>query len=235
MELFDAISRRKSCRKYTGKPLDEAQLDEIRAAIAGFWTLYPDVPLDFRFTDETRGMFKVDAPHYLIISGEGRPGEAESAGFLFEQLALWFDTRDIGCVWLGKAKDVRQSSDKDILSMAFGPAEGPAHRGESEFQRKAIGEITNAPEDACLRAVRLAPSGMNLQPWYFEKSGDIMLVYEQILKPPMSLVYKKTAVDMGIALCHYRLACEREGREFAFARRSEGPERKGYRLFGEIR
>ena len=235
MDLFEAINRRKSCRSYAGQPFDGERLDEIRRAIDGFEPLYPDVPLQYRFSTDTKGLFRVEAPHYLIVSGQGKDGEPESAGFLYQQLILWFDLHEIGSVWLGKTRDVDQSANgKDIITIAFGQPRETVHRSESEFKRKPIGEITNAPEDPCIRAVRLAPSGMNLQPWYLEKTGDRILLYEQILKPPVSLAYKKTAVDMGIALCHYALARKHFGKPFAFERQNGGGDRKGYRLFGVL-
>lgn len=235
MDLFEAIGRRKSCRRYTGQPFDTEQLDEIREAIDGFEPLYPDVPLAHRLVTETKGLFRIEAPHYLIISGQGKDGEPENAGFIYQQLVLWLDTRDIGSVWLGKTKDVEPNPNgKDIITIAFGQPKEAAHRSKSEFRRKPIGEITNAPDHPCIQAVHLAPSGMNLQPWYLEKVDHKVLLYEQILKPPVSLAYKKTAVDMGIALCHYALACKHFGRPFAFERRNGERDRRGYRLFGEL-
>lgn len=235
MNLFEAISRRKSCRSYAGQPFDRERLEEIRRAIDGFESLYPDVPLAYRFAAQTKGLFKAEAPHYLIVSGQGKNGEPESAGFIYQQLVLWFDTHDIGSVWLGMAKDLAQNHDgKDIITIAFGQPKGEVHRGESEFKRKPIGEITNAPDDPCVQAVHLAPSGMNLQPWYLEKARDKTLIYEQILRPPLSLAYTKTGVDMGIALCHYALACKHFGKPFAFERKHGEVNKKGYRLFGEL-
>lgn len=233
MDLFDAIRTRKSCRKYTPQPVDEKVLEEIRSAVETFRPLYPDVPLDFRFVPETKGLYKVEAPQYLIISGQGKQGEMENAGFLFQQLVLWFDVHELGSVWLGKTRDVNPNPNgTDLIAIAFGQTDGPVHRVESEFKRKPIEEITNDPQDPCIQAVHLAPSGMNLQPWYLEKDGDRILLYIQKLKSPLALAYKLTDLDMGIALCHYALACERLGKTFTFERRDEDTDKKGYRLFG---
>lgn len=235
MDLFDSISRRKSCRKYTGQPLNNGQLDAVEAAIAGFEPLYPDLPLSYRFVAETKGMFHVQAPHYLIVSGQGKEGEQENAGFLFQQLVLWFDAHDIGCVWLGKSKGLEENTaGKDIITIAFGLAEGSVHRGQAGFQRKPIEAISNAPDDPCVQAVRLAPSGMNLQPWYLEKTGDKIFIYRQILRPPVSLLYKTTKLDIGIALCHYALACRHFGKSFAFHKQNDSAPKKGYKLSGYI-
>lgn len=235
MDLFDSISKRKSCRDYTQQPLGEEKLEEIRRAIDGFDPLYPDVPLEYWFVTEARGLFKVRAPHYLIISGQGKEGELENVGFLFQQLVLWLDAHNIGCVWLGSTKDIEQNlGGKDIIAIALGQTKGATHRSEAEFKRKSISQITNAPDDVCIQAIHLAPSGMNIQPWYLEKTGEQILLYKQSLTPPLSMLYKKTEVDMGIALCHYALACKHFGRPFAFERKTGGEDKKGYRLFGVL-
>ncbi|MGF6376550.1 nitroreductase [Clostridiales Family XIII bacterium PM5-7] len=234
MNLFESIDQRKSCRSYTMEPLSEPQLEEIHAAIAGFDQLYPDVKLDYRLATETKGLYRVKAPHYLVVSGNGQKGEKESAGFLFEQLVLWFDAMGIGCVWLGEAKDAQNYRKDDLITIAFGPSDESVHRKKTEFKRKAIEEITNDPQDPCIGAVHLAPSGMNLQPWFLEKRDDKVLLYKKNLKPPLSFLYKKVDVDMGIALCHYALACRQMDVPFQFKRSEQGPSKKGYELFGEI-
>lgn len=235
MELFNEINKRKSCRKYKSKPFSNERLNEIKKAIQNFSPLYPDVKLDFRFVRETKGMFHVEAPHYLIVSGQGKDGEQENAGFIYEQLVLWFSLNGIGCVWLGKSKDIKDNNrEKDIITIAFGEADEPLYRKESEFRRKSIDMITNIPDDKCIKSVLLAPSGMNLQPWFFEKKGNKIIVYEQIIKPPLSFTYKLTNIDMGIALCHYALACEHYDKPFMFQRKNGVSEKKGYKLFGEL-
>lgn len=235
MDLYTLINKRRSCRSYTGQPFTKQQLTAINTAIKKFKPLYPDVELKWRYADDMKGPFKVDAPYYLIISGQGKKGERENAGFIFQQFMLWLTSRGIGSVWLGGAKDVdRNLAGNDIVAIAFGEPEGAIHRVESEFKRKPIEKITNSPDDPCMKAVRLAPSGLNLQPWYFEKRGERVLVYRQILKPPINLFYKLTEVDLGIALCHYALACEQLGKPFIFTRQEEEGDKRGFRLFGEI-
>lgn len=235
MELYDAIGRRKSCRKYSGVPFNEARLTQIRHAIEGFPPLYPNVPLTYRLIRQVKGMYVVKAPHYLVISGLGMPGEQENAGFLFEQLVLWFDTQDIGCVWLGGARDSEKGRNRnDIIMIGFGEADEPVHRGGNEFKRKPVHEITNDWEDPLIEAVHLAPSGMNLQPWYFDKVEGRTTLLKQNPKPPASLIYRHTDLDMGITLCHYALACKRFNRPFSFKRLDGESPRKGYELFGEV-
>ena len=235
MDLYASIARRKSCRKYDMQPLGQETMTAIEDAIKGFTPLYADVPLAWRYTSRVNGRFHVEAPHYLIISGKGKSGEAENAGFLFEQLALWFDAMEIGCVWLGGAKDAQAgSTEGDMITIGFGKTLEPVHRERAAFKRTPIEKITNAPDDMCVQAAHLAPSGMNTQPWFFEKMEGKTLVYEQKLRPPISLIYKHSDIDMGIGLCHYAMACRQTGRQFTFARAEDLPQKRGYMPFGVI-
>lgn len=235
MNLYHSIPQRKSCRKYDMQPLGQDFFDEIEEAVQGFDRLYPDVPLKHRFTRKVRGQFKAEAPHYLIVSGQGKPGELENTGFLFQQLVLWFDTREIGSVWLGSSKDAEGTkTGQDIIVLAFGRPTEQLHRTKDQFKRDPIESITNAPEDLCIQAAHLAPSGMNTQPWYFQKQNEKVLVYEKKLKPPVSLVYKLSDIDMGIGLCHYALACKETGKTFRFSHQTALPKKPGYKPFGII-
>lgn len=233
MNLFNSIYQRKSCRQYIDEPFSLAELEEIKEVIKSFEPLFPDVHLNYRFATETKGMFHVKAPHYLVISGKGEEGEQENAGFIGQQFMLWLNARGLGGVWLGASRDASKNrKSSDIIVIAFGKVEGSSNREESEFKRKDISEITNDTEDKGIKAIHLAPSGMNIQPWYFEKRAEKLLVYRQILKPPKSLVYKLTRVDMGIALCHYAVASWHYGADFDFQPGGSGPEKKGYEYFG---
>lgn len=235
MNLYHSISQRKSCRKYDMTPLKAEQLLEIENAINSFETLFAEYQPEWRFTTEVKGLYHVAAPHYLIISGDGLPGVKENIGFLFEQLALWFDAMGIGCVWLGESKDTQASSTKrDVITIGFGHTTEPVHRLKEEFKRKPIEEITNTPDDICIQAVHLAPSGMNTQPWYFEKADNKIIVYKQKLKLPLSLLYKHSDVDMGIGLCHFALACKETNKPFHYSGTSSLPEKAGYLPFGII-
>lgn len=235
VDLYGSIAQRKSTRAYETQPLSEELLGDIEKAIETLRPLDPSVTLGHRFARKTKGQFWVDAPHYLIVSGEGDEGELEETGFQYEQLVLWLDAKGIGSVWLGSTRDAeRSNTENDIITLAFGRSAKSLHRTPAEFNRKSIEEITNAPDDECIQAAHLAPSGMNTQPWYFMKTGDKVLVYQRKLKPPMSLLYKLSDLDMGIGLCHYALACEKIGKPFSFARADKIQDKPGFMPFGII-
>lgn len=235
LDLYASICRRLSCRKYDMNPLPQDVLSEVEAAIGTFAPLYPDIVLTHRLVRKTKGRYHVEAPHYLIISGQGTPQDQESAGFLYEQFVLMLDAMDLGSVWLGSSFDIEAPDPKrDILSIGFGHAAEEVHRLPDAFKRFPIETISNAPDDICVKAVHLAPSGMNTQPWYLEKLDDHVLVYKRRLKGPVSLVYHHSGVDMGIALCHYMLACRKYGKPFYFTPDTTLPPRAGYLPFGVI-
>ena len=233
MDLFNSISQRKSCRKYIDEPFRPAELEEIEAVIKGFDPLFPDLVPNYRFVTSAKGMFHVKAPHYLVIGGKGEEGKQENAGFIGQQFMLWLNARGLGGVWLGASRDANKDrKSSDIIVIGFGRVEGSPDRELSDFKRKDISEITNDTEDKGVKAIHLAPSGMNLQPWYFEKSAGKLLVYRQLLRPPMSLLYKLTKVDIGIALCHYALASRHYGVDFDFQLGGSAAEIKGYQYYG---
>lgn len=235
MGLYNSIFQRKSCRKYDMNPLEQDVFGEMEQAIQGFKKLYSDVTLEHRFAAKVKGRFKADAPHYLVISGQNTPGQMEQTGFVYEQLVLWLDAREIGSVWLGSSRDAdTMDTDRDIITIAFGRSPESVHRSSGQFKRERIEKISNATDDACVQAVHVAPSGMNTQPWYFEKQNDKVLVYKKRFKPPISLMYKLSDVDMGIGLCHYALACEEMGTGFSFVRQESLPEKSGYIPFGIV-
>lgn len=236
MNLYNSIFQRKSCRDYDMQPLDAALIQQIEAAITGFEPLYSDGRLSYRFCSKVAGRFTVKAPHYLVICGDGSPGELENAGFVYQQLCLWLDAMGLGCVWLGSSRDSERGRDEnDLIVLAFGKTLGSNHRSAAEFKRMELSEICSMPDDSLMKAVQLAPSGMNCQPWYFDKQGDIINVYRRKLKGPVGALYKLTELDMGIGLCHYALACKEQGRSFSFEKTEDMPERAGHVAFGIIR
>jgi len=113
--------------------------------------------------------------------------------------------------------------------------EGSATRTEAEFQRKPLSAIASG-EDPRLEAVRLAPSGRNLQPWYFIVEDGLIHVYQAIPGKLWAKLYGLDALDVGIALCHLALASEAMGKPFQFdpKRQNAPPAPQGYVYVGTV-
>ena len=236
MDLYKQIFLRKSCRKYQLEPLAASELQEIEDFIRTMRSLLPEVVLNHRILGpgQTKGLLAPKAPHYLVISGNPQPYRDLCVGFLFQQLDLYLSARGLGACWLGVTKGREApTGETDILSICFGRPAEPATRTLAEFKRKSLAEIATG-EDPRLEAARLAPSGINLQPWYFIAEDGVIHVYQAVRKGLKALVYNLQELDVGIALCHLALASEAMGKSFQFepSRQNAPPAPNGFVYVG---
>jgi len=226
MDLYKQIFLRKSCRKYQVEPLGATEMEEIEQFIREMRPLFPEVTLNHRMLGpgQTKGLLAPKAPHYMVISGNPQPYRDLCVGFLFQQLDLYLSARGIGACWLGVTKGREApAGETDILSICFGRPAEHATRTLAEFKRKSLKEIATG-EDPRLEAVRLAPSGINLQPWYFIVEDGVIHVYQAVRKGLKALVYNLQELDVGIALCHLAMASEAMGKPFQFEpKRKDAP------------
>ena len=232
MELKDMIGRRKSVRSYVPEPMDEATLQEIRAFIAQMKPLDPDIRVGWEIVPSSRVkcILPWKAPQLVAIYTEEKEGALENAGFLFQQLDLYLQSRGIGTCWLGMGKPEQQLAAKDGLAfcmlLAFGyPKNDPPRESVAEFKRKALGDIADEP-DKRLEPARLAPSSVNSQPWYFTHEESMIHAWRVAPSGLMRRAMEKmNRIDMGIALAHLYVA---NSETFRYVRHENPPEKKGY-------
>ena len=148
--LYQTIFKRKSIRKYDQAPLDEKTLERVRSEVAALKPMLPAIKTEFRFlsSEDVKGMFKAEAPHYLAIYSEEKAGFAANAGFILEQMDLWFSANGIGCCWLGGSKPNKKAAPVDgleyVIMLAFGkPTEELQRKSAAEFKRKPLAEISD--------------------------------------------------------------------------------------------
>lgn len=233
-ELYEAIFRRKSVRKYDPRPLNEETLAKIGSFMTELKPLFPGIRTELRIIagDKVRGMFKVDAPHFLAFFSEVREGYLSNAGFMLQQMDLFLSTNNLGSCWQGGPKPIRKAREGNelefVILLAFGrPAEDPHRRSASEFMREPLSKITDIRgSEELLETARLAPSGMNNQPWYFiGMNGHIDAYSKKSL-----VVDRMNRISVGIALCHLWLSSIHSGRKVGF-KENKSQERttlKGY-------
>jgi nitroreductase len=230
--MNEIIRKRKSVRKYDTAPLDTAVLDAARAEIAKVKPLYPDIKYSIEMTTKTKGLFGVKAPHFLVFGSEVKDGSHENIGFIGQQLDLYFSANGLGSCWLGASKpgEAMESTLPYGIALAFGKPTEPLYRDISEFKRKPLPEISEG-NDPRLEVARLAPSGVNIQGWYFiAESGKI---HCYLKKPNLIMglmVGKLGLIDLGIAICHIA----EESDDFKFGKEANPPERKGYVYAGTV-
>ena len=233
MDLYNYIWKRKSVRKYDMTPLGREELNQIIKYADNLKPLYHDIAIEYEIVSNVKSLFKVEAPHYFIISSEKEEGYLENAGFMFQQMNLFLSSIGLGSCWLGMAKPSAGFETKlpFVIALAFGTPAEPPHRTLSGFKRKSLPDISTGEDDR-IEAARLAPSSVNSQNWFFAAEDGKIDVYQK------KTIFAKfnenlNKIDMGIALCHLYLATEHFGKEFVFSKEAE-KEKKGYTYTGTV-
>ncbi|MDU5510905.1 nitroreductase family protein [Enterococcus gilvus] len=217
MTLYSSIFTRKSTRKFTDQPLSEEALADIKSFIQTIPPLVPDAEITYKIVgpEEVKGMGIPKAPHYFLIYGKEQFLRNTCAGFLFQHVDLYLFSKGYASRWLGMLKP-KEADPNFIIGMAFGYPEKEEKRTLTDFDRKPLKEISEGT-DSRLDAVRLAPSGLNGQPWYIIAKPGVLFVYRQKkINGLPGIMYKMTDLDVGIALCHLAVATEESGKNFNF-------------------
>jgi len=228
-------------------PLSASALAQIAEQAAAIPVLLggQDLSTEILALGEVRGPLRAKAPHYLVIYGSGDQWDRLNAGFVFEQWVLWMTAQGYATCWLGGVKPLHADGKPEpIVGIAFGHAATPGGhlRKDGQSKRRSLAEISRG-DDPRFEAVRLAPSGVNGQPWYLAASEEgarrTVHVYMQT-SGLLSLVYRLREVDMGIALAHLFVASGKHGLPFSFSAKSNeragAPEApKGYSWLGVVR
>ncbi|MDD1743932.1 MAG: hypothetical protein LUO85_04820 [Methanomassiliicoccales archaeon] len=214
-DLYEAMFRRKSVRKYAPGKLDQTVMEKVVAHLAELRPLFPEIRIELKVmtNQEVKGMFKVDAPHFLAFFSEVANESAINAGFMMQQMDLFFSANGIGSCWQGGPKPMKESMKVSKLEyvtmLAFGPpAEDIYRKSVAEFKREPLANISDVKgHDDLLEPARLAPSGANNQPWFFTGgNGSIHVSYAKSM-----VVDRMNQISSGIALCHLWLAAVHSG------------------------
>ena len=222
--LYDMIDKRKSIRRYDAKrPLSALELAEIEAQLERLEPLCPEIPVRFRIVKrgDTNCLW---GEYCLLLYSEEREGYLANAGYLLEQLDLWFAARDIGACWygMGRTEEKKLEGLSFVIMMAFGRCREDAFRKSvREAKRKPLSAVyTGTPEPAVKRALdaaHYAPSACNSQPWHVACGERKLTVSQQSgFKNPLlrNLAGYMNRIDMGIFFCFLELALEHEGVAF---------------------
>jgi nitroreductase len=219
-DLYEAIFKRKSIRKYDPAQLDQNRLEEISKNLNALKPMTEEIKTEFKIISPDqvtrKGMNK--APHYIAAFSEAKDNYKANIGFMLQQMDLHFSATSTGSCWLGipqPTKKAKEASNLEfIILMSFGNPEETLHRtSTSQFKRKPLAEITNIEgADELLEPARLAPSAINLQNWYFTGDKNLIHAYSAkagFLRGIVGGSY--FPLNMGIAICHLQLAAEHLG------------------------
>lgn len=227
MTLNEMIYHRKSCRSFTGKPVDAEMIEKILSF--ELKPLYPQirVRMDIVSRNQVKCICPWTTPQLITIYSEETEGWKENVGFLFQQMELYLQSLGLGVCWLGMGRMNPKSAPQVeglqfVIMLAFGHPRGDQLRHDLKgFKRKSMEEITDKP-DSRLEPARLAPSAVNSQPWYFIHEGDTLHV---------CCSQKGHPLDVGIALAHLYVANKET---FRFFKAENAPEVPGYGYIGSV-
>jgi hypothetical protein len=120
-----------------------------------------------------------------------------------------FTTVILGGCWLGMAHPKKTPTDANlefVIIFGFGKPAENLYRDLVDFKRKPLNKISDTA-DSRLEVIRLAPSAMNRQNYYFVTEDNTIHAY--CTKAGM-LTIKRLAkmreIDIGIALAHLYIA-----------------------------
>ena len=227
MTLNEMIYHRKSCRSFTGKPVEAEMIEEILSF--DLRPLYPEIKVHWNIVprNQVKCICPWTTPQLITIYSEEAEGYPENIGFLFQQMDLYLQTMGLGVCWLGMGRmNPKTTSEvegmKFVIMLAFGYPKGDQLRHDlKSFKRKPMDQITDKP-DAILEPARLAPSAVNSQPWFFSHEGDTIHVY---------CSKKGSRLDAGIALAHLYVANEET---FRFFKADQTADLPGYAYIGSV-
>lgn len=214
MKLEETIYKRQSCRTYDETPLDEKTIEEIKTFIQQAKVLNTHIKWDYDIVTnkEVKTLLRWKAPHYLLIFSEEKENYKENIGFIFQQLDLYMQSRDIGSCWLGmvspnSAYKTKNPELKFVITMSFGKSTTQTYRKLDDFNRKKLEEITDTSDEK-LRPAQYAPSATNTQPWYFthNNDGSYNIYREKLGFLKRRIVGKWSPIDIGIALAQLYIA-----------------------------
>ena len=202
MTLNEMIYHRKSCRSFTGKPVDAEMIEKILSFEPE--PLYSEIKvrMDIVSRNKVKCICPWTTPQLIAIYSEETDGYLENIGFLFQQMDLYLQTLGLGVCWLGMGRmnpktTAEVEGMKFVIMLAFGHPKGDQLRHDLKgFKRKPMEQITDKA-DSRLEPARLAPSAVNSQPWYFIHEGDTIHIY---------CSKKGSRLDAGIALAHLYVA-----------------------------
>ena len=225
------IQKRKSVRSIDARPLKDDVLSDILNFAHSAAPLYPDIAVSIRLLthDQVKSMGAVFAPHYLAFYGERNQKADTNCGFILQQADLYLSSLGLGSCWLGMAKPMEKEFEGRPfgIMLAFGtPKESLYRNSIDQFKRKAIEEISSGtvpPE--YIEAVRLAPSAMNKQPWFF--SGDEHHLHAFSLRSPLNPAARFRFIDMGIALSQAYVTAVADGKTVEFTEDPSAVSEKG--------
>lgn len=222
MNLYQMIFKRRSIRKYKKEQVPEQLLKDILYYGGCSRGLIPDIKTKIEIRENrdghlpVKGLWKVDAPYYLVFYSEEREQYLANAGYILEPVLLYMTGKGLGTCYLGNTKVSEPGPEgmRQVITIAFGYPKNLLYRDPSTAKRLSLKELCVFKEDVgepmknVLKAVRLAPSAMNSQPWRFIVYRDRIYIFACREFFPSAALFAMRELSIGIMLSHLSIAAE---------------------------
>ncbi|MDR2854891.1 MAG: hypothetical protein LBV40_01880 [Methanomicrobiales archaeon] len=211
MTLYETIYVRRQVRKFNMTPLEQQTVDEILNFVSEADQLAGQhARFEIASANDVSG--GKPAPHYVVSYCDDTSAAYANVGYVLQKVDLYMQSKGLGSGWYAGAKP-KVHSENHCIALAFGRTDTPTRKDPAEFKRLPIEKISPI-DNMVAKAVRLAPSAMNSQPWRLEfEDGKVMV--KDIGRGLMRVVLrnKLNKIDIGIAARHAVIALEEEGKE----------------------
>ncbi len=210
-KLHKMMYKRKSIRKFDKDlSISEQELEKLKNEIINITPLIEDINVEFLIVDRKKTTAS-RGDYCLLMYSEEKPFYLENAGYMLEQMDLFFAESNIGVCWYGVAKPETMiyKNLKYVIMLAFGKCQPEDFRvNQSDFKRKPIKNIwTGNLFLEVANDIRIAPSGCNLQPWRIMCEENNIKVFREFnmssfpdKKRELYTEIDFSLIDMGICL-----------------------------------
>lgn len=222
MNLYQMIFKRRSIRKFKFEAVPDQLLKDIMAFAGRVSALCPEISVKMEILENTdkslavKGLWKVEAPYYLAFYSEEKEGYMTNAGYILEPVLLYMTGKGLGTCYLGSTRIPANepAGMKTAIIVAFGYPKTLLYRDPATAKRLPLKELCvfkdeiEEPVKNILKAVRLAPSAMNIQPWRFIVYSDRIYIFSCREFLPSAAMAGMRDLSMGIMLSHLSIAAE---------------------------
>ena len=211
MTLYETIYTRRQVRKFNMTPLESQVLENILTCVSEADQIAgQSARFEIASAESVSG--GKSAPHYLLSYCDSNSAAYANVGYVLQKADLYIQSIGLGSGWFAGSKP-KINNENHCIALAFGNTDTPLRKDLAEFKRLPIENISSV-DNSIARAVRLAPSAMNSQPWKLEFEDGKVIVKDfgrGLLR--VVLRTKLNKIDIGIAARHAVIALEHEGKE----------------------
>ena len=222
MNLYEGIFVRKSVRNFLMEPVEQKLLDNILNFVSHQEMISEGQEIRYEIVNNletkhhlTETLIGGKVPYYFLFYAKKTEDYLLNAGYLLEQIVLYMTTKGLGTCYLGMKNFKSEDEFEPIIAVAFGKPRKDFYQEErKKVNRKSLNDLCSFKSSISdevkeiVRAGRMAPSAINMQPWRFvvyENRIHVFCRKDTLVPKSMRKLHE---IDMGIVLAHLMVAAE---------------------------